>query len=249
MNRNKGKKILSFALALTLVLGCFTVTNVNYVTAATETGTNSTAELETTTKKTTTKNDMSKLGLKKWSNKKKYSFTNNLGNNVTQSLKYSITNFKKTKSSKKGYNKITFTFIVTSNDPIKDKSQLHKYVNSRVRPFYYYAIIDSKTGKCLETANNKHNVTVKNSGFKHINYPTKYDDDGCSSCFYKSFSTKVTITYPKTYKDLGIVIGTYNYNVADGQLLDDNFWNGSTSFRKTKAYKKFKKYIRYKKIG
>lgn len=99
------------------------------------------------------------------------------------------------------------------------------------------------TGKDLELTNDL-NVTCTNSGWTHKYYPKQKDSDGCWVKFREKTKCRVTVTYPASYKNLGIILGTYDFSYAP----EDDFWNGETAFGKTTYYKNAKKYAYYKKI-
>ena len=159
-----------------------------------------------------------------------------------ESLK--ITDYKITNASKKGYKKLTFTFHYAKKWTPTAKD-VHKILNSdelaeseTIGESLYYGIVDYDTGYDLE-GNNDFHVTVKSGKWKYEGAKKYSDSDGCWIKTAKSGSVKVTVTYPKDYKGLCIVVGADN--VFDKDAYEDAaFWNGMYAFNATSMYIKGK---------
>lgn len=185
---------------------------------------------------------------------------NKKGNGTIQ-----IKNLKKANAKKKGYKKITFIFechgenIKLSNEEIVDLCQSPAVDVGEISD-KYVAIIDYASGMSLDTKN-KYQVTVKSSSWKTTYYPKQHSQyyegeklgqDWWWRCI-KMSKIKVTITYPKSYKNLCIGIGEtvliQNYMSDFKESKNDKaFWKGKTSFAKTDMYKKWKKYAHFMRI-
>lgn len=156
--------------------------------------------------------------------------------------KVTIKNYK-VSNAKKGYKKVKFTVIF--NKTYKpNKQEVHKMANSMknnsIGGGKYFAIVDYKTGKCLETKNAE-NVEVNHGDWKYLNEKYYYDDDGCWTRISKTDKVNVTVTYPKDYKNLCIAVG--GYTVVGDTAKDKKFWNGKTTFSKTSFYSKSDKSV------
>lgn len=175
--------------------------------------------------------------------------------------KVKIKNFKKANAKKKGYKQITFTFeFQGKNAKLKKETILNmSQVGYTYDTSYYYTIADYATGTSLE-GKNKFNVTVKSSKWKTTYYEKQHamghfvegDEDFDNWIrLTKKATTKVTVIYPKTYKNLCIGVGGYtgvfDENV-DQEKKDKAYWKGKTTFDKTYMYKKGKKYAYFMRV-
>lgn len=162
--------------------------------------------------------------------------------------KVKMTNYKITNKGNK--KKLTFT-VNFQLDWTPNKTEVHRMSKSdlcwetgSLGGGKYFTLIDYKTGLCLENTKNKKkfNVTVKGGKFKNSNKKWYKDDDGCKIYFYRKSKVKVTVTYPKDYKDLCIVVGGYNVMTGEGYAdIMADFWDGDAPFGKVSYYKKGKK--------
>lgn len=157
---------------------------------------------------------------------------------------FKITDYKITNASKKGYKKLSFTFHYARKWTPTAKD-IHKMLNSDELAEYetlfaghYYGIVDYDTGYDLE-GNNDFHVTVKSGKWKKKDVKKITDSDGCELYHDKSGSVKVTVTYPKDYKGLCVVVGADNV-FDDGAYEDAAFWNGMYAFNATSMYIKGK---------
>ena len=189
------KRILSFGLVFSLVLSCFVVTGPVKTPAA-------------------EKSYMQRLKLKELKTNGKYKIKTYVDyTNAKQTSTYYITNLKKTNAKKKGYKKLTFTFIVEPSNIKYSSSAIHGNANNGTAGGhlgYYYAIVDNTTGKDLEEDND----------------------------------VDVTVVYPESYKDLGIIVGAYDNSTRELFFGDDSFWSGEKAFGKSSYYKYAKEQIR-----
>lgn len=227
------KRILSLVLVLSLIMGCFMAIGTVDVQAA-------------------SKNYMQNLKLKELKVNKKYQIKTPVTcTNTKQTSKYYITDLKKTDAKKKGYKKLTFTILIESSNVKQSKSSIHKLVNtydsSGSNWRGYYAIVDSATGKELYEEN-EFDVTYTSSDWKYKHYPKQKDSDDCWVRYTEKTKATVTVVYPKTYKDLGILIGMYNSKEVKDGKTENAFWNGKKAFGATSYYKKAKNNCYYKKI-
>lgn len=226
------KRMLSLGLVFVLVLSCFTVTGAQKTQAA-------------------EKSYMQKLNLKELKGNAKYKITTGIRySNQKITSKYYITNLKKTNAKKKGYKKLTFTFCVESTNPKISKSAIHKNVakdSNGEYCYYYYAIVDAATGKDLEGENDL-DVTCTSTDWKYKYYPKQKDNDDCWVRYVEKTKVNVTVVYPASYKDLGIVIGMCDSSKVKIGKTENKFWEGKTAFGETSYYKKAKQYAFYKKI-
>ena len=227
------KRILSLGLAITLALGCCSVMGTVQAQAA-------------------TKNYMGSLKLKELKANTKYKIKTTVGGTKQkQTSEYYIANLKKTNAKKKGYKKLTFTFCVDSANVTQSKSAIHKLsyyrgTNGEQRGSYY-AIVDAATGKDLEIENDV-NVTCSNSEWKYRMYPKQEDSHGCWVRYTQKAKVNVTVVYPASYKNLGIIIGMYDTSDFKNGKTETAFWNGTKKFSETKYYKQAKKYSYYMKV-
>ncbi len=159
--------------------------------------------------------------------------------------KVSMTNFKDAwSSSKAGYRVLTFTLNYyrkkkpTANTLAKAVNYYtikHPEIDD-TSPGCYFAVVDYKTGKSLETSN-PYGVKVSNSGWRTSSVTT-YTAKGYSLGM-TNMSVDVRIEYPYTYKNLCIGVGGYcRMNIKSA---DKKFWKGKTPFWKTKLYRSTRK--------
>ena len=100
---------------------------------------------------------------------------------------------------------------------------------------YNVVIADYKTGKSLY-ARNSYGVTAKCS-YKTFREKYFYSSDYMyEDSFVDSYAT-VTITYPKSYRNLCIGIGGSN-SYHGSTKADDRYYNGHGSYKKTSLYNK-----------
>lgn len=172
-----------------------------------------------------------------------------------KSLKITVKNYKTT-TLKNGKKKTTFT-IVYNRTFKPTKKQVHKIVQNA----YYgdegftggfgFAVVDIKTGKEL----GKKSKLAKQLGIKVTskekmsNKKTVEDSDGCYFWYYGKTTYKVTVTYPKGYKDLALGVWGNNYrwpaeweSEAISRLVkaENKFRAGESAFGATRYYKKGK---------
>ncbi len=160
---------------------------------------------------------------------------------ITKSGTITLKNFKKTKGSKK--NKVTFTLEYNLPADKLTQTEIDRavafggYNEAMGSPDIawgtelYFTAVDYQTGECLEVKNS-YNVTVKTGKWKYAN-TKKYTTSDGTGWFQESQkkSIKVTIAYPKDYKDLCIVAGGSVNRNATGS----SYFNGQTTFNKEKG--------------
>lgn len=156
-----------------------------------------------------------------------------------------MTNFKVKDAKKKGYKECTFTLtfnrkISPTKKQVNDMYWIDYDGNAGFGGGFYYTVADYKTGKSLEGKNDK-KVKVSDSGWKYSNKVIKSSADGFKIDYYKKASVKVKIVYPKTYKNLAIGVGGYNF--APYQFTE---YSGTGAAGGVKTYS-FKKYFNGKK--
>lgn len=161
--------------------------------------------------------------------------------------KVKLTSYKiKNKGNKK---KLTFT-VNFEMGWTPNKTEIHHMANSDscwetglIGGGKYFTLIDYKTGLCLENTKNKKkfNITIKGGKFKGSNKKWYKDDDGCKVYFYRKSKVKVTVTYPKDYKNLCIVVGGLNVTGEGYADIMADFWDGDVPFGKVSYYKKGRK--------
>ena len=211
--------------------------------AATEKYKKATKDVKITVKKSTPV--MSKLPIK-WDlkNNKKVTCQYYVNPSIYKNGSVTIKDVKTTKGKKN--NKVTFT--VQWDRP----NSLAKTEVARIRDSftgygfgYYYSVVDYQTGECLE-GENAYGVKVKAGKWKESNEKT-FSDGSWWFSYPTKVTVKVTITYPKTYKDLCVVAG--------GQGDPDKanqFYDGKITFDKTngvlysKSHKNLCHAIRFK---
>ena len=232
------KRILSIALALTLAFGCCAVTG-------------------TVDTQASSKNYMDKLNLKELKANKKYKIQTSVKyTNKKQSSKFYITDLEKTKAKKKGYNKLTFRFIIEQaniNFSSISKSKLLNSIYNETdigQSGYFYAIVDATTGKDIEDDNDV-DVTCTASDWKYAYYPKYHFSSEGYDYWYravKKVRISATVVYPEDYEDLGIIIGMYDSSKCKDGKNERAFWSGTKAFGQTNYYKKAKNTCYYKKI-
>lgn len=152
-----------------------------------------------------------------------------------------VKSLKTTKAKKAGYKKTTVA--IEFNQTFKPtKKQVHKMVNNSFFNKYghfgnnlAYAVVDYKTGKNLEVDETS-GVTVKRGDWKYTKQKTYRDNDGCWAYFPAKISVKVTITYPKSYKNLCLGVMGNNKTFDGPTKADEKFWYGKTAFGKSTYY-------------
>ena len=193
------RKRTAIVLALTLILTCFA--SVLPVDAA-------------------SKPDMRKANVK-WDlrNNKAVKFKTTWSVLGTRTHLVKMTNYKVRKAKKKGYKQCTFNLTVTRRiNPTKEQVgqmceliECYEAGKSENGPFggcFYIAVVDYKTGKCLEGKNSSR-VKVKFSDWKYSKTVKKYGYEGNWISYPQKATRKVTITYPKNYKNLAVGFGGY----------------------------------------
>lgn len=168
----------------------------------------------------------------------------NWAGNVWVKSRAMIKNIKIKNDGKKGYKKLTCDIFFERFKP--SKKQVKTIMHSKYFRKYndigsgecYWWILDYNNGK-LE----KSNIKIKQKWSFGKLYKNK-DYDGCwfETCDYKC---RLTVTYPKEYKDLCIGIsgnGSYKYVLEKDMDYD-------LDLQKHPAYKKDKKYIHFMRIN
>lgn len=154
-----------------------------------------------------------------------------------------IKNYKIEDAKKENYKKLTFT-AVYKIDPKMTNNEFQKYFHkgaekyngtndfaTRMKGMRFVAIVDYMTGENLEYEHNDKNVTVKNGEWKWNKLKTYKDSHGCWWETNIDSKIKVSVTYPKDYKNLCIVVG--GSSKYDENPTDEQFWNGNIKFGKT----------------
>lgn len=156
-----------------------------------------------------------------------------------------LKNYKVANASKNGYKKISFTLNFTPDEytlnMIKKAHDYQYFDNEKgdfvkltgnkyaIEPVAWFAVFDYKDGTALQVKNS-HNVTVKNGKWKNSYGKLK---KGKGTRYLKKSSTKVEITYPKSYTNMAIAVGGVN----GAETNSNKFWKGKCSFFKTEMYK------------
>lgn len=168
-------------------------------------------------------------------NDKDVTFKTKIGGMGMQEEKVRISDYKITDASKKGYKKLTFKVIYNYNTDWSQE-QIHA-CNNTDEGFGandYYTVVDYKTGTCLENKN-KYNVTVKKIGdWQYSNRVIKVADCGCWIRMSGTQECKISVTYPKEYKNLCILVGGSTKTTDTSN--NNKFWNAKTTFDKTTYY-------------
>ena len=159
-----------------------------------------------------------------------------------KSIKTRVKNLKITDADKKGYNKLTFSIEMDAHDFIGQFSddefqKMYDYCNRKKLDTdcrYYYTLVDYQTGKCLEQKNDK-NVTCK---LKYFDYVYTEDME-----LKKIIVEKVTVIYPKNYKNLCLLVGGMTKKGLDHPKTDSKYDNGKKAFSKTSMYDKKNKKV------
>ena len=184
--------------------------------------------------------------------------------NLEKSGKAKLSNYKITKEKDK--NKLTFTveFTYPTNYTKKMVDQINYFWmngGENAGGTYYIALVDYETGECL-SAKNSQGVKVKFDKWKYSKKTKSYKGSKKYFEFVHSLtsSCKVTVTYPKNYKNLCILVGGYSEpmgicsykfpekeeiieedddsaNAGAGDMWeinssDDDFWAGKMDFKK-----------------
>lgn len=152
-------------------------------------------------------------------------------------VKAKIKDFKIEKADEEGYKKLTFTAEYKNPKLKLSKKQVDKIVDAEGIISDIITFIDYKTGKSFPDGND-FDVKVSYGDCKYSKSKYKYYGHSGSWCSYSKISKiKITVTYPKDYKDLCIGVAG-NTNPSN---KNDEFWNGEVPFKKSTYYKKGKK--------
>lgn len=192
----------------------------------------------------------------KWDlkNGKKYAGAVNYKCIGTKKMSMGIKNCKKVLVGDKY--KITFTYWGKYSNYKLSSWQVDKIIDkARRNPGVYekyatmYTVLDYVTGKSLECKNNEYGVKVKSGKWIYTYYKKNKAKryNGGWVRYPKTCTVKVTITYPKEYKDLCIGIGCMPYNIGGNKYFGKN-WNKEISFTQSAYYKKGKKYCHFMKV-
>ena len=157
--------------------------------------------------------------------------------------KVAIKKFKTSISAK--YKTVSFTVVF--NLPNKFSKKEIDGINEVLSAAGYYggnmyvAVADYKTGYAL-ASNNKANVKVKFGQFKYSGLKKFLGTHGGSMKFYTKATIKVTVKYPKSYKNACVLAGGYANADPDCKNNDTAFFKGKIPFRKCKSLysKKYK---------
>ncbi len=154
--------------------------------------------------------------------------------------KVTIKNFK---SKNSGSNKVV-TFTVAYNLPSSfSKKDIDGYVKAEARglgigDYFYVTIADYQTGLSLES-NTDPAVKVKISKLKRSGLKKFKGTKGRWYKFYTKASRKVSVTYPRTNKNLCILAGGYPNAVSDDKEFGpEAFYDGQIPFNKSSIYSK-----------
>ncbi len=149
--------------------------------------------------------------------------------------KVTIKNYKIKDAKKEGYKKLTFTVVFKKKTDFTPE-QVHKMTNSEycqetgnIGGNVYATLVDYTTGECLECEND-YGVTVDFGDWEHLDKEISEDEHGCYVSIYKTVKAKVTVTYPKDYKELCIAVGGMAKLESEN---DDKFYAGKIKFGKT----------------
>lgn len=138
-----------------------------------------------------------------------------------------IKDYKIKNAKKSGYKQLTFR--VDFNRPAsfskKELKEIGGCLNADewMSPFggnEYVTLVDYETGECLEHKN-AYNVTAKFGKWDYSGTKKTFQLSGGSFWIMPKGSIKVTVTYPKSYKNLCIVAGGYSNN--DGKYDDPEY--------------------------
>lgn len=169
-----------------------------------------------------------------------------------QDMTATLKNYKVTKAAKKGYKKLTFTAVFNNKFTNPTRKQI-KAMSDWEGDYnvtwgeMWVAVVDYKTGKCLEAKNDK-NVTVKYGQWKFADGKKFKHWSGFTIQAFKKASVKVTVTYPASYRNLCIGVGgdnthfgsnkdlSYDYIQNDCADKEGLFWAGKAPFGKTSLY-------------
>lgn len=191
----------------------------------------------------------------KWDlkNGKKYAGAVNYKCIGTKKMSMGIKKYKKVLVGDKY--KITFTYwekFPNVRVSSKKVDQIHYKLGndpSAMNDSSFFTILDYTTGKSLECKNNEYGVKVKSGKWINTYYKKNKAKryNGVWVRYPKTCTAKVTITYPKEYKDLCIGIGCMPYNIGGNKFFGKN-WNKEISFTQSAYYKKGKKYCHFMKV-
>jgi len=171
-------------------------------------------------------------------------------------LTHGTTSFTKYKAGKVAIKKFrtgisgkykTVSFTVVFNLPNKfSKKEIDGIIDVVCAAGYYgggmyVAVADYKTGYAL-ASNNKANVKVKFGKWKYSGLKRFPGTNTQKLDFYQKASVKVTVKYPKTYKNACVLAGGYAHTDPHCKNNDTAFFKGKIPFRKCKSLysKKYK---------
>lgn len=165
---------------------------------------------------------------------------------IMDSVTYDSTNIKKGKVTLKNLKKtsvgdkykltMSFVYDLPVDFSKKEVAGINKLYQEMgiAGPSWFFGVYDYQTGENLEYSNS-YKVKVKSGEWKY-EYGNKISgSDGSSFQPAKKSTVNVTITYPKTYKDLCIMAG--GYRASD--LLDGNPVFTAGNYQKTKNDSKY----------
>lgn len=157
--------------------------------------------------------------------------------------KAKVTKLSKSASSKPGYIiltlEVSFTRQVSLNaNQIKKICSYYNSNNVLLSPRCCYIVADYKSGKCLMNKNDK-GVTVGRASWAYSGEKTY--KSGSRSVSIRNASMRVTIEYPKTYKDMCIGVG--GWSTIQESEADETFWSGTIPFWKSKGKYSTKKKV------
>lgn len=162
-------------------------------------------------------------------------YRNIYGPGIAKNDKLTITDYKITNAKKAGYKQLKFTILFDRalNFSKKEQEKIMFYADgfegwAALGGDEYYTLVDYETGECLERKN-PHHVSVKSSKWKNSGKKKFTLDNGYWFSFYKKASCTVTVTYPKSYKNLCIIAGGQAEQVYEAYNTD--FWDGTNGVK------------------
>ncbi|MCR4716200.1 MAG: hypothetical protein K5656_03375 [Lachnospiraceae bacterium] len=190
-----------------------------------------------------------KLGLSTFAKNKKYTGKYRLYiKDISRT--YKLKGFNRVRNAKgKGVDKITFDYVTTLSYKM-NKSFVNSVAKAKeadmVTGNWYYAVIDNKTGKCIEEVDTD-DIEITSTDWKYSKYQKVSTKTFYCDVAMKA-KTSVTMYIPSDQVDnIAIIAGVST--IDENTKADKKFWKGKKKFATTSMYKKYSKYARATKLS